>query len=143
MYNIIKDVIAKGSFKLTEIQQKVKKLYLLGDITETQMDELLARASGSVSADAERPEFLVLIQNLAEEVGALSDRVKALEGGEAETETVGYPEWKIWNGISMDYQCGAIVVHNGELWESVFGGQNVWEPGTVDEGFWKKVNTDN
>lgn len=137
MFNIIKNVINKGNFKLSEIQQKVKKLYMLGDLTEAEMDELLALASKCVCADAERPEFLVLIQHLAEEVEVLKARVKVLEGGEADSTE--YPAWKQWNGISMDYQYGAIVTHNGELWESVFNGQNVWEPGVVDEGFWKRV----
>lgn len=134
MFNMIKSVISVGGFKLTEIQHKIKKLYLLGDITEAEMDELLALASGGVSADAERPELLVLIQTLAAEVESLKGRVKALEGGEEEVTE--HPAWKPWDGISKDYSYGAIVSHNGELWISVFNGQNVWEPGVTTNHFW-------
>jgi hypothetical protein len=130
MYEVIKSVIIAGGYKLAEIQRKVKKLYLLGDITEEQMDELLSLAAGGVSTDAERPEVLDMIQTLATEIKALESRVKDLEGDEpAEPDVPAYPAWKPWDGISKDYQQGAIVSHNGQLWESVFNGQNVWEPG--------------
>lgn len=137
MYEVLKSVISVGGYKLTEIQHKIKKLYVFGDLTEAQMDELLAMASRGVSTDAERPETLDLIHTLSEEIKALESRVKALEGGSEEEPTIA--EWKPWDGISKDYQNGAVVSHNGELWESVFNGQNVWEPGTVGtENLWVK-----
>ena len=61
-----------------------------------------------------------------------------VEGNSNENEQTEYPIWKPWDGISKDYQIGAIVVHNGEVWESTFAGQNVWEPGTVGDNFWIK-----
>jgi hypothetical protein len=30
------------------------------------------------------------------------------------------------------------VTHKGKVWISTFNGQNVWEPGTVGEQFWKE-----
>ena len=135
MYNVIKSVISAGGYKLTDIQQKIKRFHIRGDLTEAEMDELLSLASVGVSPDAERPEFLTLIQTLAEEVNSLKERVLILEGGNSEEEE--YPDWKPWDGINKDYQYGAIVSHNGELWESVFNGQNVWEPGT-SEHLWVK-----
>ena len=137
MYEIMKSVISAGGYKLADIQRKAKKLYLLGELTESQLDELLSLASGGVSANAERPETLALIQTLAEEIEALKARVKALEGGSDEPEQPEYEEWKPWDGISKDYQMGAIVSHNGKLWKSVYAGQNVWEPGAAGtESLW-------
>ena len=138
MFNVIKSAISAGGYKLTEIQQKIRKFYMMGDLTEAEMDELLLLASGGVSTDAERPETLKLIQTIAEELEALKSRVQALEGdGGEEPEQPTYPEWKPWDGISKNYQRGDIVSHNGKLWESVFEGQNVWEPGAVGtESLW-------
>lgn len=137
MYEIVKSVISAGDYKLADIQHKIKKLFVMGDLTEKQADELLAMASGGISVDAERPETLQLIQTLAEEIEALKERVMALEGGnEEQTE---HPAWKAWDGLSTDYQKGAIVSHNGELWQSVFNGQNVWMPGAPGtESLWVK-----
>ena len=138
MYEIVKSVITAGDYKLADIHHKIKKLFVLGDLTEEQMDELLAMATGGVSADAERPETLQMIQTLAEEIEVLKERVTALEGGKDEEEAV-YPAWKAWDGLSTDYQKGAIVSHNGELWQSVFNGQNVWMPGVPGtETMWVK-----
>ena len=149
MFEIIKSAISAGGYKLTEIQHKIKKLYILGDLTEAQMDELLSMASGGVSTDAERPETLKLIQTLGAEIEALKARVKALEGADDEggndnaddPEQPAHAEWKPWDGISKDYQYGAIVSHNGELWLSNYSGQNVWQPGTAGtEALWVKYN---
>lgn len=129
MYEAIKSVIVAGGYKLAEIQRKIKKLYILGDFSDDQMDELLSLASGGVSADGERPENLELIRNLSKKVADLESRVAALEG--VEDSEVEYPVWKAWDGISKDYQQGTVVSHNGQLWESVFAGQNVWEPGAA------------
>lgn len=149
MFEIIKSMISAGGYKLADVQHKIKKLFILGDLNEDQMDELLILAAGGVSTDAERPETLQLINTLFEEINALKQRVSALEGEDPDVpvdpeepvepvEPV-YPEWKAWDGLSKDYQNGAIVSHNGELWYSVFAGQNVWEPGTAGtETLWVK-----
>ena len=139
MFNVIKSAIEAGGYKLSEMQQKIRKFYMMGNLTEEELDELLRLASAGVSADAERPETLRLIQTLAEELEALKARVTALEGGEEPVQPT-YPEWKPWDGISKDYQRGDIVSHKGKLWESVFEGQNVWEPGAVGtETLWVEV----
>lgn len=142
MYNVLKTRISAGGYKLTEIQHKVKKLFVYDDLTEEQMDELLLLASGGVSTDAERPETLQMIQSLASQIEALEVRVKALEGNDdGGEEPIPYAEWKPWDGISNDYQKGAIVSCNGVLWESVFEGQNVWMPGNPGtEAMWVKYN---
>lgn len=141
MFDIIKSVIFAGGYKLAEIQHKIKKLYVMGDLTEEQADQLMALASGSVSTDAERPEVLAMIQTLSDKITDLENRVKTLEGGEDDGEQPEHPAWKPWDGISKDYQNGAIVSHNGELWESIFEGQNVWEPGAVGtESMWVKYD---
>lgn len=136
MFDIIKSAISAGGYKLTEIQHKIKKLYILGDLTETQMDELLAMASGGVSSDAERPEMLTMIQSLGAEIEAMKLRLATLEGNEPVVPEIA--EWKSWDGISDNYRKGAVVSHNGLIYESVYEGQNVWEPGTAGtENLWK------
>lgn len=148
MYGIIKNVINAGGYKLADIQYKIKKLYVLGDITEEQMDELLRMASGSVSADAERPETLTMIKKLSERIDDLDSRLNILEGNTEEEPDVGeestvYPAWEPWDGIADRYQYGAVVRHNDKLWQSIYQGQNVWEPSTAGtESMWIEYNPD-
>ena len=138
MYNVIKSVVTSGNFKLADIQHKIKKLYALGDLTEAQMDELLNMASGGVNTDAERPDVLEMLKKLSNRVVALEEK---LNGNAEETD---YPAWMRWDGISDQYQPGAIVSHSGKLWQSVYAGQNVWEPGAagIDERFWVEYAAD-
>ena len=141
MYEIIKSVIAAGGYKLTEIQRKVKKLYIMGDLTEEQADELLALAAQGASANAERPEVLDMLRRLSERLGAVELALAAQK--DTETEQPEYEAWTAWDGISDKYQQGAIVSHNGQLWQSAYSGQNVWEPGTVGtESLWGKYTPD-
>lgn len=134
MYHIIKNVITGGNYKLKEIQHKIKKLYVTGDLTEEQAEQLISLASGSVSLESERPEITMLIQVITDKINILEDRVKKLEGTPEVSEQ--YAAWEPWDGISRDYQAGAIVTHNDELWQSVYEGQNVWEPGAAGQQFW-------
>lgn len=129
MFEIIRSIISAGGYKLADIRSKAIKLYAIGELTGEQLDELLALASAGVSTDAERPEILNMLQSLGERISALEVRLAALEGGETAPDTGEYPAWKPWDGISADYQQGAIVSHNGQLWVSQHPGQNVWEPG--------------
>ena len=139
MYEIIGSVIAAGGYRLTEIRRKIMKLYIWGDLTEAQADELLALAAGGISAEAERPEVMQMLRTLAGQLEALSARLQSMEGiGDA--EQTGYPAWKAWDGICADYQPDAVVSHGGRVWKSVYAGQNVWEPGTPGtEQLWEEV----
>ena len=144
MYNIIKQNIINGGFKLTDIQYKAKKLYIMGDITETQLDELMSLATNSANIDGERPEQAVILRTLYEMYLGLERRLKTLEnGGESDEGSEStYDVWKPWDGLSKDYAYGKIVEHNGKLWKSTYQGQNVWEPGThgIDERYWIEYN---
>ena len=138
MYELIKSIILAGGYKLEDIQHKAQKMYVLGAINASQMDELFALASAGVSTEAERPDTLAMFQAMSQRIDGLEERLAALEGKEPEPEE--YEEWKPWDGVSNKYQPGAIVSHNGKLWESTFNGQNVWEPGAVGtEALWKEV----
>lgn len=129
MYKVLKSVISAGGFKLADIQYKVKKLYATGDLTEEQLDELLALAVNGISPESERPEVMEMIRRLAERIEALEEKMK--EPSEpGEEDPAEYEAWQPWDGISNKYQHGAIVSHKDKLWQSEYNGQNTWEPGT-------------
>ncbi len=140
MYSLIKNVIRNGNYKLSEIQERAKKLYALGDITAEQLDELMTMASKGVNVDSERPEILEMLKNMSQRIDELEARLATLEAAPKEDEgaeggeldsTAEYDAWTPWDGLSDKYQQGAIVTHGGKVWKSVFEGQNVWEPGTA------------
>lgn len=140
MFELIKNTIKSGNYKFLELQQRISRLYAMGNLTEAELDELLGLAAEKATPDAERPELLQLILSLFAKVEALTARVKVLEDGKAADDSGdgqgNYPAWEPWDGLSDKYQHGAIVCHKDKLWESTFPAQNVWEPGTVGDQFW-------
>ena len=138
MYDILKNVIAAGGFKLADIQHRIKKLYALGDLTEEQLDELLLLTQQKADPEAERPETLEMIRKLTERVVALER--KLADQDDTTEEQQEYEKWtQPVSGLTDKYQHGAIVSHNGSLWRSDFAGQNVWEPGAAGtEALWVK-----
>lgn len=79
MRDFIEQVIAKGDYKLDEMETKVKRLYVLGDLTESEMEELLVLAANSVDNSAQVDMFAMIVD--------LQHRVEALE-------TADFPVWK-------------------------------------------------
>lgn len=135
MYDIFKNRILAGGYQLTDMQQRIKKLYAMGELTETQLDELITLSQRNATADTERPEMLKLLRKLSERVEALEKLV--LSQDDEDPETAEHETWAPWDGISNKYQPGAIVAHNGKLWKSVFAGHNIWEPGAAGtESLW-------
>lgn len=140
MYEIMKSVIAAGGFKLAELQHKAKKLYAMGELTDEQLDELMALSQQNASPEAERPETIKMLRELSQRVSAL-EKLLTRQGGDAETPE--YEVWTPWNGVSDKHQMGAVVSHMDKLWQSVFAGQNVWEPGTAGtESLWVEYTPD-
>lgn len=75
MYSIIKKVIDRGTFDLSEITSKVDTLWAEGRLTDGQRDELTAAARAGANAQ----HSVDVLKKLEE----LEQRVRALEGGGA------------------------------------------------------------
>lgn len=140
MYNALKMEISLGNFKLQDMQSRLKKLYALGAVTDSQLDDLLNLTMEKVTPEMERPEMNIMLQNIINMLSDLDSRLSLLEGNASigtDGDNVGeYPAWEPWDGLSNQYQPGTIVRHKEQLWKSTFQGQNVWEPGTVGSQFW-------
>lgn len=129
MYRIIKNVIERGGYDLTDILQKVKTLWANGSITDEQYDELLGLARGR----AQTKDSIDIIAMLND----LESRVRALESNtQTETPTEEYPEFVVgkwyYNGdkcsfSGKNYTCTAPK-----------GTVCVWSP-TDYPAYWEEV----
>lgn len=133
MYDVMRNVILSQTLPMQEIQRRIDVFFAEGKLTETEKAELENLAFENQTTDAERAELTRRVDELAAKVSDLEARVAALEGEEPGE----YPDWKPWDGVSDEYQPGAIVRHKDKLWLNVLEGmQNVWEPGVADERYW-------
>lgn len=145
MYDIIKNIIQNGVFKVSDLTTKIDTLWAESKLSDDERNELVQMMTDFLNPSTEAPEPKDLYERLESRVSVLEDSVKKLQGGGSEEPEPGeiiVPAWVPWDGISSDYQYGAVVTHNGKYWQNVLRGmQNTWEPGAVgvDERYWKEI----
>ena len=71
MKEFIEALIARGGYKLDELEVKIKKLFVLGDLTEEEMEALLKLAADSVDNSAQ--------VDLYDRIDTLERRIKIRE----------------------------------------------------------------
>jgi predicted nuclease with TOPRIM domain len=138
VYTTMKSVIAKKALPVSELQRRIDIFYAQSKLTEDEKFELEELIFLNKTVDAEKASLEARYEALLHKYDELAKRVTALEKGISEPEEeTDIPDWTPWNGVSNNYQTGAIVKHKGKTWKNVLSGmQNVWEPGTVDERYW-------
>ena len=144
MYEIVKNVIVSGNFKLADMQKKIDTLWVQGDLTEEQKTELTTLMKEHLNPESEMPEALQMCRALKEEVESLKERVTKIENGGVALEPpagVEVPAWEPWDGISDRYKYGDVVTIDTKYYISCHIGQNTWMPGSMGtEGLWKEIS---
>lgn len=149
MAAVLKNVIRNGGMPLSEVSERIETMYANGRIDGGERLELTELMHAKADPQNEAADWKTMYAVLSEKYRALEARMAAAEKAlgmyEAPegsgSESGVYPAWEPWDGVSDKYQQGAAVSHNGKTWESVYDGQNVWEPGAmgVDERYWKEL----
>ena len=149
MYEILKAVIIAGNVSVSILTHKVDMAWADGKITDEQKLELEKLIFEYKNPEAEAPELEELYKRLESKVkdleakqADLESRLIILEGGDVPSEpSTIVPAWEPWDGITDQYQYGTAVTHSDRYWLNVLQGMlNTWEPGTVDERYWKEIS---
>ena len=148
MAKVLESVIRMGNLPLSSMSERIETMYLAGRIDGEERLNLIEMMHANADPSKESGDYKALYEALTVKYNELAARVKAIEeqlgGGSQGDETTEESEsWESWDGVSDQYQKGAVVVHDGRIWESVYDGQNVWEPGSpgIDERYWKELVT--
>ena len=138
IYDILKNVIESGEYRLSDMATRIDTVWAEGKLTDAQRTELHALTQSRLTPDSEAPALAAQVAALTARMADMEARLTALEGGGEAEE---WPAWEPWDGVSDRYKQGAQVTHNGYHWRSTFAGQNVWEPGAAGtESLWEKVS---
>ena len=158
MYDIIKQVIESGRYELNDMLEKIDTIWIQGDITEEQKNELVELTQSKANPEnsyaplqTQIDELYRMVKELTETVNAnakgmsaIKDAVENRGGSVVEPEPEPeeeYPEWYKWNGVGdIPWQDGSKCTHNGKKWISHVN-NNIWEPGGpgVYDNIWEKV----
>lgn len=144
MYDIIKNVIASGSYELTDILKKIDTIWLQGTLTEEQRTELIDLAR--TSADPEnsyaplQKQIDTLYANMTEmgkTILSLTDKVSKLDGGSVTLpEADEYPVWVQPTGAHDAYKTGDKMTYTDGKRYVCQMDNCVWGPDTYPAG-WK------
>jgi hypothetical protein len=146
MYNIIKNVINGKAYELTTMLSKIKTLWVEGDISDAQKEELveLARANAKpensyVPLQNQIDTLFTNVKEMGTTILDLIARIVTLEGGEVETEepTEEYPPYVQPTGAHDAYKVGDKITYNGKKYECQKD-NCVWNPDDYPQG-WKLV----
>ena len=144
MYDIIKNVIASGSYELTDILKKIDTIWLQGALTDEQRTELIDLAR--TSADPEnsyapiQKQIDTLYANMTEmgkTILNLTDKVSKLDGGSVTLpEADEYPVWVQPTGAHDAYKTGDKMTYTDGKRYVCQMDNCVWGPDTYPAG-WK------
>ena len=139
-YDIVEMGILTGGYDLQAMASKIDALYAADRLSADEWQKLRKLCLDHLRPEDTRPELQQQLEYLAARVTAAEARLDALESGQS-GETGGEAVYEDWvqpiAGLTDKYQQGAIVRHNGKLWQSTYHGQNVWEPGVLGtEALW-------
>lgn len=139
MYDIIKSVIDSGSYSLADMIKKIDTIWIQGDITEDQKNELKDLATSNAPREEDDNE---LLKRVVERLDVLERDVAILKNGGTEPEPPSdeYPQWIPYDGVNPGrYMKDAKVTHRDLRYISLVD-NNIWEPGVFGtETVWQEV----
>lgn len=137
MYQTIKSVIQTGRYELNDMLRKIDTLWVQGDLSDEQREELVDLARESADPAASYAPLQEQIDQAFAQIKALGDRVAKLEAGETpepSPEPEEWPEWVQPTGAHDAYGVGDKVTYNGQHYVSKLDG-NVWSPEAYPAGW--------
>ena len=137
MHDIIKNVITSGRYELRDMLSKIDTIWVQGDLTDEQREELVELARTNADPTASYAPLQDQIDQAFDQIKALGDRVAKLEAGETPEpapEPEEWPEWVQPTGAHDAYGVGDKVTYNGKHYVSKIAG-NVWSPDAYPQGW--------
>ena len=124
MFETFQTIINAGGYDLTDLTERIKTLYAMGELTEVEMKQLLDSAAANANQDAMLPDMSERVGALETRIAAVEERVGKLEAGGAEPGDPEEPadEWPEWvrpTSKDTQYNKGDKVTFNGHRYVCV------------------------
>ena len=142
MYEIIKNVLNAKEYELATMLTKIKTLWVEGDISDTQKEELVELARTNAKPENSYAPLQNQINTLFDNMKELAQEIAALKNGGVAPEepTEEYPEYVQPTGAHDSYKVGDKITYNGKKYECQKD-NCVWNPDDYPQG-WKLVETE-
>ena len=118
MFETLQTLINAGDYDLTDLSERIKTLYAIGELSEEEMTQLLDSSAANANQDAMLPDVSERVGALETRLAAVEERVGKLEAGgvepdEPEEPADEWPEWVRPTSKDTQYRKGDKVTFNG------------------------------
>lgn len=140
MFETFQTLINAGGYDLADFTGRIKTMYVMGELTEDEMKQLLEQAQDNAKSDDSYAPLADRVKAIEEWETIIEERLSKLESGSStglgESEDPGdeWPEYKQPTGAHDAYRVGAKITYNGKHCTCVLDGC-VWPPDIYPQGW--------
>ena len=144
MFETFQTIINAGGYDLADLTERLKTMYVMGELTEQEMKQLLEQAQTSAKPDDSYAPLAERVKAIEEWETIIEERLSKLESGSStdpgEPEESGdkWPEYKQPTGAHDAYRVGDKITYNGKHYTCVKDGC-VWPPDIYQQGWQKEA----
>lgn len=140
MFETFQTIINAGGYDLADFTERIKTMYVMGELTEDEMKQLLEQAQDNAKPDDSYAPLVDRVKAIEEWETTVEERLNKLESdsstdlGEPEKPGDEWPEYKQPTGAHDAYRVGDKITYNGKHYTCVLDGC-VWPPDTYPQGW--------
>jgi hypothetical protein len=137
MFETVQTIINGGDYNLTDLIQRIKTLYAIGELSDDEMKQLLEQAQANAKPDDSYAPLADRVKAIEEWETTIEERLSKLETGsstEPTEPTDKWPEYKQPTGAHDAYHVGDKITYNGKHYTCLMDGC-VWTPDAYPQGW--------
>lgn len=140
MFETFQTIINAGGYDLADLTQRIKTMYVMGELTGEEMKQLLGQAQTNAKPDDSYAPLADRVKAFEEWETTVEERLNKLEvdsptePGESEGPADNWPEYKQPTGAHDAYHVGDKITYNGKHYTCVLDGC-VWSPDIYPQGW--------
>lgn len=137
MFETVQTIINAGGYNLTDLSQRIKTLYAMGELTDDEMKQLLEQAQTNANPDDSYAPLADRVKAIEEWETTVEERLSKLETGSStkpEGSADEWPEYKQPTGAHDAYHVGDKITYNGKHYTCLMDGC-VWTPDAYPQGW--------
>ena len=140
MFATFQIIINAGGYDLTDLTQRIKSMYAMGELSEDEMRQLLEQAQHNAKPDDSYAPLADRVKAIEEWETTIEKRLSKLETGsqtghsEPKETADEWPEYKQPTGAHDAYHVGDKITYNGKHYTCLMDGC-VWTPDTYTQGW--------
>ena len=140
MFETVQTIINGGGYDLSDLAQRIKTLYAMGELTEDEMKQLLEQAQTNAKPDDSYAPLADRVKAIEEWETTVEERLSKLESdsspdpGDHEEPADEWPEWVQPTGAHDAYHVGDKITYNGKHYTCAMD-NCVWTPDAYPQGW--------